>query len=177
MSDQILGDRGRALEDMFFAKESEKLRQAMHEKEDTKNKKQALSAASGITDDAVLETLVALDMRSETLAALSKVGIIIREAQGHLPPVTKGQQPNRARWKFVHRLGLIYAQTVRTQEDIENGLYAKPTRRYDAHKEKEYGPFRDFVVLAHEALGFENSEQGVDDVIRSVWSRMGKKRH
>ncbi len=47
MNDHILGDRGKALEDMFFAKESEKLREAMREKEEAKNKKEALSAASG----------------------------------------------------------------------------------------------------------------------------------
>ena len=112
----------------------------------------------------------------EALAALSKVGILIREAHQRLPPVRKGPQPDRARWYFVHRLGLIYGQTVRTQDDIEKGLYALPTRRYDAYQGHEYGPFRDFVIVAHEALGFENPERGVDDVIRSVWGGMGKKR-
>jgi len=76
MSDEILGDRGKALEDIFFAKESEKLRQALREKEATKDKKEALSAASGISDDAVLEALVALDIRSDTLAALSLVPLV-----------------------------------------------------------------------------------------------------
>ncbi len=76
MNDQILGDRGKALEDIFFAKESEKLRKALQEKEETKNRKEALSAASGISDDAVLEQLVALDIRSETLAALSLVPLV-----------------------------------------------------------------------------------------------------
>lgn len=76
MSDQILGDRGKALEDIFFAKESEKLREAMREKEEAKNRKEALSAASGISDDAVLEQLVALDIRSDTLAALSLVPLV-----------------------------------------------------------------------------------------------------
>ena len=76
MSDQILGDRGKALEDIFFAKESEKLREAMREKEEAQNKKEALSAASGISDDAVLEQLVALEIRSDTLAALSLVPLV-----------------------------------------------------------------------------------------------------
>jgi hypothetical protein len=76
MSDEILGDRGKALEEMFFARESEKLREALQEKEEVKNRKEALSAASGITDDAVLEQLVALDIRSDTLAALSLVPLV-----------------------------------------------------------------------------------------------------
>lgn len=76
MSDEILGERGRALEEMFFAKESEKLRQALQEKEEVQNIKEALSDASGITDEAVLEQLVALDIGSDTLAALSLVPLV-----------------------------------------------------------------------------------------------------
>lgn len=113
----------------------------------------------------------------EALAALSKVGILISAAQVRLPPVGKGPQRDSARWYLVHRLGLIYGQTVRSRNDIEKGLYALPTRRHDAYKRRDYGPFRDFVVAAHEALGFAKPEQGVDDVIRTVWGGMGKKRH
>jgi uncharacterized tellurite resistance protein B-like protein len=76
MSDEILGDRGKALEEMFFARESEKLRKTLQEKEEVRDKKEALSAASGITDDAVLEQLVTLDIRSDTLAALSLVPLV-----------------------------------------------------------------------------------------------------
>lgn len=76
MSDEFLGDRRKALEESFFAKESEKLREALQEKEQAQAKRQALSAASGITDDAVLEELIALDIRSDTLAALSLVPLV-----------------------------------------------------------------------------------------------------
>jgi tellurite resistance protein len=76
MSDQILGDRGKALEEMFFARESENLRKNLQEKEEVRDKKEALSSSSGITDDAVLEQLVALDIRSDTLAALSLVPLV-----------------------------------------------------------------------------------------------------
>jgi hypothetical protein len=76
MSDEILGDRGKALEEMFFARESEKLRKTLQEKEGVRDKKEALSATSGITDDAVLEQLVTLDIRSDTLAALSLVPLV-----------------------------------------------------------------------------------------------------
>ena len=76
MSDEILGDRGKALEEMFFAREREKFRKTLQEKEEVRDKKEALSAASGITDDAVLEQLVTLDIRSDTLAALSLVPLV-----------------------------------------------------------------------------------------------------
>ena len=76
MGDEFLGDRGKALEEMFFAQESEKLRKALRDTERVKNKKEALSAASGITDDTVLEQLVTLDIRGDTLAALSLVPLV-----------------------------------------------------------------------------------------------------
>jgi len=76
MSNEVLGDRGKALEDMFFAKENEKYRQAQQEEEEAQNRKEALSASSGITDDAVLEQLVALEIHSDTLAALALVPLV-----------------------------------------------------------------------------------------------------
>ncbi len=76
MTDGILDDRGKALEEIFFAKEGEKQRKALLEKEAAKNSKEALAAASGITDDAVLEQLIALDIHSDTVAALSLVPLV-----------------------------------------------------------------------------------------------------
>lgn len=76
MNDGFLGDRRKTLEETFFAKENAKLRKALREKEEAKNKKEALSAASGITDDVVLEQLVVLNIGSDTLAALSLVPLV-----------------------------------------------------------------------------------------------------
>ena len=76
MGEEILGERGKALEDTFFAKESEKLRQKLREQEDAKANKQALSEASGITDDVVLEHLIAVDISPDTLAALALVPLV-----------------------------------------------------------------------------------------------------
>ncbi len=76
MSNEILGDRGKALEELFFARESEKYRKAVQEKAEAQNNKESLSASSGITDDAVLEQLIALDIGSDTLAALALVPLV-----------------------------------------------------------------------------------------------------
>lgn len=76
MSTVLVGDRGKALEESFFAKQNEALRRWLRETEETKVKKDALSAASGITDDVVLEKLVALNIGSETLAALSLIPLM-----------------------------------------------------------------------------------------------------
>ncbi len=76
MSEEFLGDRRKALEESFFAKENEKLRHALQEKETVRTAKEALGEASGISDDAVLEHLMALDIGSDTVAALSLVPLV-----------------------------------------------------------------------------------------------------
>ena len=45
--------------------------------DETMREKEALSAASGITDDTVLERLAALNISSETLAALSLIPLVV----------------------------------------------------------------------------------------------------
>jgi len=76
VSNEILGDSRIALEEAFFARENEKLRQQLRDLDNTKRKKEALAAASGITNDAVLEKLAALNISSETVAALALVPLI-----------------------------------------------------------------------------------------------------
>jgi hypothetical protein len=76
MSEDILGDRRRALEEEFFAKHNQQLLQQFRQTMTAKAKQEALAAASGITDPAVLEQLAAVDLSSETLAALSLVPLV-----------------------------------------------------------------------------------------------------
>ncbi len=76
MSNEILGDRKKALEDSFFAKQDARLRREFQEKANLKARKTALSEVSGIDDDTVLEQLIALDIGPDTLAALTLVPLI-----------------------------------------------------------------------------------------------------
>jgi hypothetical protein len=76
MSNEFLGDRRVALEEAFFAKQSEELRRRLRDMDQARRNKEALSAASGITDDAVLGKLAALNIGSDTLAALSLVPLV-----------------------------------------------------------------------------------------------------
>jgi hypothetical protein len=46
MSNEILGDPRKALEEAFFARENAKLRQQLRDLDNTKRKKEALAAAS-----------------------------------------------------------------------------------------------------------------------------------
>ena len=76
MSNEILGNRGRALEELFFARESEKFQRAKQGKDAAENRKAALSVASGISDDTVLDQVIALNISSNTLAALSLLPLV-----------------------------------------------------------------------------------------------------
>lgn len=76
MSDQTLEERGKALENQFYDKESAQKLAAMKSRLDTQKSKDELRKASGMSDDAVLEKLVALGLRGNTIAALSLVPLI-----------------------------------------------------------------------------------------------------
>jgi hypothetical protein len=85
MSEEILGDRRKALEEEFFAKQNQRLLRQLRETTAVKAKTEALAAASGITDAAVLEQLAAIDLSGETVAALSLVPLIeVAWADGRL---------------------------------------------------------------------------------------------
>ena len=77
MSKEFLGDRKHALEEAFFAKQDEALLRRLRDAEAAKSKKETLSAASGIADDAVLDRLVALGVDGATIAALSLVPLVL----------------------------------------------------------------------------------------------------
>jgi hypothetical protein len=71
-----LEERGRALEDQFYEKENAEKLSAMKGKLDTQRSKDELRKASGMTDDAVLDKLVNLGLKANTIAALSLVPLI-----------------------------------------------------------------------------------------------------
>ncbi len=77
MSDEFLSSRKNTLEEAFFAEENERLRQRLREADQAKSRKEALAAASGITDEAVLHRLAALNLGSDTLAALSLAPLVL----------------------------------------------------------------------------------------------------
>jgi hypothetical protein len=75
MSDEFR-DRRVALEEAFFAEEDARARRRLREAAEARSRKEALAAASGIADDAVLERLAALDLGADTVAALALVPLV-----------------------------------------------------------------------------------------------------
>lgn len=76
MSEVTLQDRERALENQFYEKENQEKLAAMKRKLDAQSSRDELRKASGMTDEAVLDRLVALGLRGNTIAALSLVPLI-----------------------------------------------------------------------------------------------------
>jgi hypothetical protein len=66
----------RKLEDAFFSKEDTRLIEQLALMEKMKESKESLRSVSGIKNDAVLEKLVSLDVRPETLVSLGLVPLI-----------------------------------------------------------------------------------------------------
>lgn len=77
MSNDILGARRAGLEEAFFAQQDAILRRRLGEADETKARRDALSAASGIKDDAVLDRLLAQNVTAATLAAVSLVPLVM----------------------------------------------------------------------------------------------------
>jgi len=76
MADDFLGDRKKALEESFFAKENAKLLERMKAEKSKKAAVEGLAEISGIRDDAVLEQLVTLNIELDTWAAISLVPLV-----------------------------------------------------------------------------------------------------
>src|SRR5713226_8693532 len=76
MTDELFGDRRKALEEAFFAKQNERVKQQLRAKQEGQARREALAAASGIRDEGVLDKLVSLGLGAETLAVLSLVPLV-----------------------------------------------------------------------------------------------------
>jgi hypothetical protein len=76
MNSEFSEKRNRSLEDMFFYEQDRRLIEQRKKLQKMQETKENLAKISGIQDDAVLEKLVALDIRPETLATLIGIPLI-----------------------------------------------------------------------------------------------------
>ncbi len=77
MDENVLETRGRALENAFFKEMDDILLSRMREAERSAGRRQALAAASGIGDAAVLAELDARGISAGTVAALALVPLVL----------------------------------------------------------------------------------------------------
>jgi hypothetical protein len=73
---EILKDRGQDLEDEFFRREDQRLIERLNELKAVEMTRDALAKATGITKPAVLDKLMALGIRAETVTALFIVPLV-----------------------------------------------------------------------------------------------------
>jgi hypothetical protein len=74
--DNALENRGRALEDEFFYKEDQRKLEEMNKRMSAQQSREELKKVSGMSDDVVIDKLVALGLKANTVAALSLVPLI-----------------------------------------------------------------------------------------------------
>jgi hypothetical protein len=77
MQETAFEERRRALEDEFFYRVDKELLARLRKKFADQAAKRALAAASGFTDDVLLDELVELKMSPETLGALSLIPLVL----------------------------------------------------------------------------------------------------
>ena len=76
MSDDFLKERRESLEEAFFHKESQEKLAAMKDRLASETDREELKKASGMSDDEVLDHLMAVGLRASTVAALSLVPLV-----------------------------------------------------------------------------------------------------
>ncbi|MCA9216335.1 MAG: hypothetical protein KDB27_24875 [Planctomycetales bacterium] len=76
MSSDALRERGRNLEEAFFAQKNKELLHAFHEKLEADEKRAAITAATGICDEKTLDELLAIGVDAQSLAAVTIIPLI-----------------------------------------------------------------------------------------------------
>lgn len=72
----FLAERGKVLEEEFFHRENQRLLEQLRQIRNMEESKEALAEASGITEDALLQSLLDLHINAQTMAALALVPLI-----------------------------------------------------------------------------------------------------
>ena len=74
---EILRERGRSLEEEFFRREDARLRENLRQAAQRASTREALERGSGIKNPAVIDRLIELDVKPETVTALSLVPLVM----------------------------------------------------------------------------------------------------
>jgi hypothetical protein len=104
-------DQGRkGIEDLFFVQQDKKIIAQLRALEALKETKEELAKVSGIKDEAVLQKLVELNIRPETLAALSLIPLIeIAWADGKVDEKEKDAMLKAAEAQGLDSKGIAYS--------------------------------------------------------------------
>ncbi len=116
----FLAKRGRVLEEEFFHKENLRLLEQLRQIKRMEESKEALAEASGISDDAILQSLLDLHIDVQTLAALALVPLIeVAWADDYLD-----EKEKKAILEAAHASGLEKGQVA--YQVLESWLTRQP---------------------------------------------------
>ena len=76
MSSDALNERGRALEEAFFAQKNQELLKAFHEKLEADERRAEIAAVTGVSDDETLDKLVEIGVDAQSIAAVALIPLI-----------------------------------------------------------------------------------------------------
>ena len=76
MNHEVLGNRRRALEESFFARQNNKLLEQLRSQSAAEELKKQLSEVSGIEDSETLQQMADADIQPETFAAVSLIPVV-----------------------------------------------------------------------------------------------------
>ena len=97
-SPEVLRDRGKSLEDEFFRREDKRLLAKLADLKAAEVSREALAKASGVSSPEILDKLLALGIKAETVAALSIVPLVeVAWADGSLDAKERQAVLDRAR--------------------------------------------------------------------------------
>jgi hypothetical protein len=98
----LIDPSGRTMEDLFYFEKDQRLLEARKALEQMKETKENLSKVSGIQNEAMLDKLIALDIRPETLATLFAIPLVeVAWADGEMQ-----EQERDALFKYAEKAGL-----------------------------------------------------------------------
>ena len=116
----FLTERGRVLEEEFFHKENQRLLEQLRQMKRMEESKEALAETSGISDDAILQSLLELHIDAQTMSALTLVPLIeVAWADGYLD-----EKEKQAVLKAAHASGFEKGQVA--YKVLESWLTQQP---------------------------------------------------
>ncbi len=116
----FLAERGKVLEEEFFHKENQRLLEQLRQMKRMEESREALAEASGISDDAILQSLLDLHIDAHTMSALTLVPLIeVAWADGYLD-----EKERQAILEAAHASGFEKGQVAYTV--LESWLTQQP---------------------------------------------------
>ncbi len=182
MSSDMLQVRERALEYEFFHKVDEELWQKLREKLEFDNRRQALAETTGITDEVVLDELVAAGISGESMMALSLFPLVwIVWSDGHIEPEERvavldaaegaGHARDSASYHMIE-LWLEHRPQTALQKAWQDYVHylakTMPPAAFQAFKDNVLQRSRNLADAIRFRYGFHDAESAQDAVLHQI---------